>query len=419
MGPFDHDDTERATERGPVNGRNAWGTHSARVISLVSRKGGVGKTTSAVNLGAAFALSGQTVLIVGADPQCGVSRTLGHGQQDLRCGLMEIFDSPAGLAEVACPSPLKDLYFVSPCVWSLEDEERYAALMRERTEVFLGEIERARNLYDTILVDCPPGMHPATRAALQASDSYLVPVQAEELCRDSLGRLLSFIDEFTSRILAPAGNGGQPPLLEGMFLTMVSDRTRMGRHVTAEVGREFAEHLYRTGIPRTVRLTEMALRGRPAVIYDRRSAGSRAYFDLMDEIGERYRRRRDGADEGGRRLRETAAGVGGEDRPADDRPETPAERRDGGAGLRGVARLMAELGALDRGSDAAPPRGDLDLPGGADAAGPASRPAWETEPDLVSLDDLLEEEQSAGRRGDEEPDWDEDGWRGWGRARPH
>ncbi len=283
----------------PLRSRTPWNTVGGRVISLVSRKGGVGKTTSAVNLGAALALNGHTVLVIGTDPQCGVCRTLGTQPLELSSSLNDIFvgdDETGGqnLTDLALTSPLDHLYFVSPRIITLADEEQYLTNLAEHTYVFVREIDRARNLYDTILIDCPPSLGPATRAALLASDSYLVPVQAEELCRESIESLLEFVETFKSRSYPDldvehlVDDLPNPLSLEGLFLTMASERTRMGRHVAARVSEDFGALVFDTGIPRTTRLSEMALRGKPTVIYDRRSAGSRAYFDLADELVNRY-----------------------------------------------------------------------------------------------------------------------------------
>lgn len=275
--------------------RTPWNTISGRAICLVSRKGGVGKTTSAVNLGAALALSGHAVLVVGTDPQCGVCRTLGTSPEHLPHSLDDIFgEAGTPLTELALPSPLENLYYVSPRIISLADEEKYDANLTAHPEVLVREIDRARNFYDTILIDCPPNLGPATRASLLAADSYLVPVQAEELCRESIRPLLDFIDSFQARAYPAATTNATPapthePIsLEGIFLTMANSRTRMGRHVAARVAEDFGDWLFGVNIPRTTRLSEMALRGKPAVIYDRRSPGSRAYFDLADELVKRF-----------------------------------------------------------------------------------------------------------------------------------
>jgi len=381
-----------------------WNTLTARVIAVVSRKGGVGKTTSAINLGGALALSGHTVLVVGIDPQCGVSKTLGSKPETLDGRLPDIFSGHRPLAHVAQTSPLKNLFFVSPGVRSLHEEESYVGAMSDQVDTFVAEIDRARNLYDTIIIDCPPSLGPLTRAALLASDSYLVPVQAEELCRDSLEPLIDFVDSFRSSIDLEEERahtaGGPPPRpleLEGLFLTMANSRTRMGRHVAEQVQKDHSSDLLTAVIPRAVRLSEMALRGKPAVIYDRRSTSSRAYFDLADELVERYCRRA-GAEVpqpifAGAELPEaleqpdgeTAGGSLGGQRP-DYEGQEATTRRDS------FARLLADLGARARTSES--------LPSGDESSSP----------DMVSLDDLLAEEER--ENSERERNWDDDSWAG-------
>ncbi len=355
--------------------RTPWDTVTGRVISLVSRKGGVGKTTSAVNLGAALALSGHTVLVIGTDSQCGVCRTLGKAPEDLPVGLGDVFTHDTPLTDLAQPSPLDGLWFVSPRVLTLAEEEHFHADLENHADVFVREVDRARNLYDTILIDCPPSLGPATRAALSASDSYLVPVQAEELCRGSIASLIDFVDEFRARrgTAVPAGTGaarlaGDPLALEGLFLTMASERTRIGRHVAARVADDFGDLLLDVDIPRTTRLAEMALRGKPAVIYDRRSPGSRAYFDLADELVRRYCQGRDedALDE------LDPEEFGADDDLADDAGENALSA--GSAGLNRFEQFLRDLAGPDE-SWCAPARDDGHSP------------------EMVSLDDLLAEEE--------------------------
>jgi chromosome partitioning protein len=387
-------------EQSAIKHRTPWNTFAARVISLVSRKGGVGKTTSAVNLGAALALSGHSVLVVSIDPQCGVSRTLGYGQTELKSGLLEIFTGSQSLTNLVHTTPLKDLYFVSPNIWSLDEEESYLDLMEGEVDTFIHEIDRARNLFDTIFIDCPPNLGPTTRAALLASDSYLVPIQAEELCRDSLERLLTFIQSFSEDALAETtssmGSATSSGIqLEGMFLTMVNERTRMGRHVSAKVTEAYGDILFDSAIPRTVRLTEMAVRGKPVVIYDRKSPGSRAYFNLADEILERFQRQNGnqagilrGTNNGFPTL-EHLLGTGSADprQPVADSTTSTPEPEPG---------LTADLDRL---------LGDLKS---REAEGEDANTAAESTetPELVSLDEVLAEEE----RADDDSEWGESSW---------
>lgn len=372
--------------------RTPWNTVGGRVISLVSRKGGVGKTTSAVNLGAALALSGHSVLLVGLDPQCGVCRTLGLLPHELPRCLDELWTAHARLADLAQSSPVENLFFVSPRILTLAEEERFQDHLQERGGDLLREVDRARSLYDTILLDCPPGLGAPTRAALLASDGYLVPVQNEELCRDSLDALLEFIDTFRDRHFAsdPADETLAAPLqLEGLFLTMAAQGTRTGREVAARIQEDFGDLLFDTAIPRTVRLAEMAIKGRPAVIYDRRSSGSRAYFDLADELVARY-------------CVDQSAGQRGAAVDASEAPPRGAKGERFAAG--GLERFLAALsGGEARGDAAADARG---LGDGDDELGDLAFEAMGG-PELVSLDDLLDEEERRTRADD---DWGGDDW---------
>lgn len=375
--------------------RTPWNTVGGRVISLVSRKGGVGKTTSAVNLGAALALSGHSVLIVGLDPQCGVCRTLGVRPHELPRCLDELWSERARLADLAQASPVEQLYFAAPRILTLAEEERFLDHLEDRGGDLVREVDRARSLYDTILLDCPPGLGAPTRAALLASDGYLVPVQNEELCRESLDTLLEFIDTFRDRNFSgePAdGTQAAPLQLEGLFLTMSAQGTRIGREVAARIQDDYGDLLFDTAIPRTVRLAEMALKGQPAVIYDRRSAGSRAYFDLADELVARYCVDQSAGQRG--------SVVDADGDPSPNGPEPGGERYAVG----GLERFLAALAGVkdpgpgENGNGRAFGDGDGALDQPLEAFGG---------PEMVSLDDLLDEEE---RRTGADDDWSDDNW---------
>ncbi|MBA4378648.1 MAG: hypothetical protein C0395_08390 [Gemmatimonas sp.] len=365
-----------------------WYDAASRVLALVSQKGGVGKTTSTVNLGACFALNGHRVLVIGTDPQCGLSRSLGLGPQQLRGGLREVLLSGLPLVDVAHATVLPGLQVVSPDAWTMSEEEQYKDLMARQTRAFVAAVDDARASYDTILIDCPPGFGAETRTALLAADGFLVPVQAEELSRDSLSRLLDHIRDFSATADGAAG-------LEGLFLTMTDPRTRMSRRVASLLGEEHGDLLLETAVPRNTRLSEMAIDGRPTVIFDRRSSGSRAYFDLMDEI---LTRRLRGAGSGEttapspRRAARLVAAV----RTPDAADAPPPSARQAAAGgddrPRAPARLLDDL--------------RRDVPTGG-FAGLLEREdeILEASTDLVSLDDLLEEEEHGARGRHDEGDW--------------
>lgn len=379
-----HDPRHEDVYPEPAPEANPWGLERARVISIVSQKGGVGKTTSTVNLGACFALTGHRVLIVSTDPSCGVSRSLGYGPQQLRGGLREVIISGLPIAQVVHETELDALHMVAPDAWTLAEEEQYKDLMTSHARTFVNALIEARRDYDTILIDCPPGFGPETRAALLASDAYLVPVQAEELCRDSLTRLMHFIDDYRL--------AHRPQLsLAGLFLTMTDHRTRMSRQVAARLDEDYGRRLLDRSIPRNTRLSEMAVQGKPTVIYDRLSTGSRAYFDLMDEIVLRH-----------------LNGVGAEapePLPQESEPETPPRPSaeievhvESGSSVHpdGLARLMRELGASATAQIPATDTFGFDEDDG-DNGGDG--------PDLMSLDDLLDEEERQERNDGSESGW--------------
>jgi chromosome partitioning protein len=379
----DNNNSRSASQTGPKR-RTPWNTLGGRVISLVSRKGGVGKTTSAVNLGAALALSGHNVLIVGTDPQCGVCRTLSNDPSSLASGLNDVFEGKGSLTDLAQPSALDGLFFISPNIGSLDEEELYLENMTLKADIFAAEIDRARNLYDTILIDCPPSLGPPTQAALLSSDSYLVPVQAEELCRGSVESLLDFVDTFRTRYFPNNAAAQVMPLaLEGIFLTMANTQTRMGRHVAARVDEEFGQWMFESGIPRNTRLSEMALKAKPAVIYDRRSKGSRAYFDLADELVSRFL---DGPEETETQGITSIEELLNTHTETASNPEIKAEN----TGLGGLDRFLSALGATQPVPTQIPTHEE-----------PAA-------PEMVSLDDLLAEEEnqahSSSRKWD---DWEQ------------
>jgi len=376
----------------PAADLNPWGADRARVISIVSQKGGVGKTTSTINLGACFALTGHRVLIIGTDPQCGVSRSLGYGPQQLRGGLREVIISGLPLTQVAHETALDTMFMVAPDAWTLAEEEQYKDLMTRHAMTFVNAVTEARDEFDTILIDCPPGFGPETRAALLASNGYLVPVQAEELCRDSLTRLMHFIDDYRL--------AHRPQLaLVGLFLTMTDHRTRMSRQVAARLDEDYGDRLLDSSIPRNTRLTEMALQGKPTVIYDRMSSGSRAYFNIMDEIVLRHLHLEQ------QQPMEPTASPETSPEPAVEVSTETKMYVESGSSVHpdGLARLMRELGSAT-----------IDTPDGIETltAGIDLYDNHESDyekgdtgaPEMVSLDELIDEEERA-EEGNNESGW--------------
>ncbi len=248
-----------------------------RGVAVVCPKGGVGKTTVSVNLASALADKGFRCLVIGVDPQCGLISSFGHDRFEVDCGLLDFFDSEGQPEDAIQSSGVENLDFITSNVWSREEEQELvqgAADFPER----IGEIVRRESEnYDFIFMDCPPNLGPLTASALQAAESILVPIQAEELAYRALPRLFDGLDEL-------GGQGRHVPELLGVVLNQVDPRTRLATDVTKRVREEFEDDVFETVIPRTVRLAEVALRGRPVNRFNRSGAAARAFESLADEI---------------------------------------------------------------------------------------------------------------------------------------
>jgi len=248
------------------------------IYALANQKGGVGKTTTAINLAACLAEAGERALVVDLDPQANATsglgeRANGHSTYDLLDG--------APLRELVRHTRFANLDLV-PSKPDLAGAVVELARHEDGDTYLRSGLQEARERYRFVFLDCPPSLGPLTVNALAAADKVLVPVQAEYYALEGLAQLVSSVDLVRRRL---------NPRLEigGVLLTMVDGRTRLAADVSTEVRRHFGELVFRTTVPRSVRLAEAPSHGLPAIAFDRRSAGADAYWKVAMELVERSR----------------------------------------------------------------------------------------------------------------------------------
>ena len=247
-----------------------------RVYAVANQKGGVGKTTTAINLAACLAEAGETALVVDLDPQA--NATSGLGERANGTSSYDLLDG-APLSELAKPTRFPNLDLV-PAKPDLAGAVVELARRDDGDRYLARSLGAARGRYAFVFLDCPPSLGPLTVNALAAADRVLVPVQAEYYALEGLSQLVHSVDLVRARL--------NPRLqVGGLLLTMVDGRTRLSAEVAAEVRRHFGPLVFRTAVPRSVRLAEAPSHGLPAIAYDRRSAGADAYWKVAMELVER------------------------------------------------------------------------------------------------------------------------------------
>ena len=255
----------------------------ARIVAVANQKGGVGKTTTAINLAASLALAGRKVLLVDVDPQGNL--TSGVGQKGQASPAGTVYNALTSLEPTVDPTPFilstsVDRLHLIPADRSLTGAEIEMVTLSAREERLRTLIDPLRDRYDYIFIDCPPSLGLLTLNALVAADAVLIPLHCEYFALEGLADLVSTMRRVRA-VLNPALD------IEGVLLTMFDERTNLGQLVATDVRNFFKEKVFRTVIPRNVRLGEAPSHGMPVIIYDVKSRGAEAYLALAREVIER------------------------------------------------------------------------------------------------------------------------------------
>jgi chromosome partitioning protein len=251
----------------------------SRIIAFANQKGGVGKTTTCVNLADAFTLMNRSVLLVDFDPQGNATMGSGIDKNTLQLSANEVLLQEATLDQAVQASPLG--FDVLPSNGELTVAEVGLLQMDHREQRLKTALRASQKIYDFVLIDCPPSLNMLTVNALVAADSVIIPLQCEYYALEGLSALLGTVDQLTKTV--------NPTLeVEGLLRTMVDNRSRLTQEISEQLQTHFSDKLYQTLIPRNVRVAEAPSHGMSVIKHDKKSSGAEAYIALAGEILRRH-----------------------------------------------------------------------------------------------------------------------------------
>jgi len=248
----------------------------AKVIAIANQKGGVGKTTTAVNLSACLAYKGKKVIVIDVDPQGNTTSGLGIEKKNVGKSIYDVIINDESIESTLMKTMIDNLYICPSNIQLVGAEVELVSVISRETRM-KAAIEDIRDKYDFIIIDCPPSLGLLTLNALTAADTILVPIQCEYYALEGLSQLMNTV-KLVQRHLNPSLD------VEGVVLTMFDARTNLSIQVVEDVKRYFRNKVYRTIIPRNVRLSEAPSFGLPIILYDPKSKGAECYLDLAQEV---------------------------------------------------------------------------------------------------------------------------------------